>query len=232
MHDWLIPNIIEGLVDNAVLSNPEILFLTDACKKEVNETPAFSYPLRNSVRRLRSCEANSHSDGCFHTCYNTSPFRTETPTVQVLPSPVPGELYVDPGRTSDRSAHIFLAPTFSMYGAVPAESVQTALNSHVTALRFPGGQWGNANDILPLTWKFSIAFCAKMGAIPTISVRYQGGTPEKAAELVRYANIEKKYGVAYWSIGNEPDYELEDGKKIDPRISILAGAPCRGYESS
>ncbi|HET9587870.1 MAG TPA: hypothetical protein VFO91_03680 [Anaerolineales bacterium] len=42
--------------------------------------------------------------------------------------------------------------------------------------------------------------------MPTISVRLLGGDPETAAELVRYTNIEKKYRVTYWSIGNEPSY--------------------------
>jgi len=32
-----------------------------------------------------------------------------------------------------------------------------------------------------------------------------GGKPEIAAELVRYTNIKKKYGITYWSIGNEPN---------------------------
>jgi hypothetical protein len=36
-------------------------------------------------------------------------------------------------------------------------------------------------------------------------VRLLGGTPEQAADLVRYANIEKDYGIRYWSIGNEPN---------------------------
>jgi hypothetical protein len=36
-------------------------------------------------------------------------------------------------------------------------------------------------------------------------VRLKGGTADKAAALVHYANIEKGYGVRYWSIGNEPD---------------------------
>lgn len=48
-------------------------------------------------------------------------------------------------------------------------------------------------------------FCKQVGAIPTVSVRLLDGTPQAAAELVRYINIEKKYGVLYWSIGNEPD---------------------------
>jgi hypothetical protein len=40
---------------------------------------------------------------------------------------------------------------------------------------------------------------------PAISARLEGGTPEKAAEMVRYVNIEKGYGVRYWSVGNETD---------------------------
>ncbi len=40
-------------------------------------------------------------------------------------------------------------------------------------------------------------------------MRLLDGTPEKAAELVRYTNIEKKYGVVYWSIGNEPNLFAE-----------------------
>ncbi len=145
------------------------------------------------------------------------PSQTETPTVQVLPTPVPGELYVDPGQDLGPISPYIFGSNYSMYGAVPAESVQAALNSHITTLRFPGGQWGNANDILPYNLDSFIAFCKKMGAMPTISVRFQGGTPEKAAELVRYANIEQGYRIEYWSIGNEPDYETEEGKKIDPK---------------
>jgi alpha-L-arabinofuranosidase len=48
-------------------------------------------------------------------------------------------------------------------------------------------------------------FAKQAGGMPTISVRMLGGKPETAAELVRYANLEKKYGVTYWSIGNEPN---------------------------
>jgi len=41
-------------------------------------------------------------------------------------------------------------------------------------------------------------------------VRLLGGTPEQAAEMVRYVNKEMKYNVVYWGIGNEPTlYESE-----------------------
>jgi alpha-L-arabinofuranosidase len=88
-----------------------------------------------------------------------------------------------------------------------------------------------------------IAFCQQVGAIPTISVRLLNGKPETAAELVRYTNIEKQYGVVYWSIGNEPsiytqlnqadyDYTVEHlnrdwrpiaeaMKAVDPSIKLM-----------
>jgi hypothetical protein len=82
--------------------------------------------------------------------------------------------------------------------------LQAALDAHITVLRWPGGAWGDANDIQTYHLDTFMAFCKQMGAIPTISVRLLDGTPEAAAELVRYANIEKGYAITYWSIGNEP----------------------------
>jgi alpha-L-arabinofuranosidase len=84
-----------------------------------------------------------------------------------------------------------------------------ALNSHITALRFPGGNWGDQNDVTDYQIDAFVVFCKQIGAIPTISVRLLGGTPEVAAQLVKYVNVEKGYNVRYWSIGNEPD--LYDG---------------------
>jgi alpha-L-arabinofuranosidase len=55
-------------------------------------------------------------------------------------------------------------------------------------------------------------FANKMGATAIFHVRLLDGTSEQAAEMVRYTNIEKKYNVQYWSIGNEPtlfDAELK-----------------------
>ena len=144
------------------------------------------------------------------------PTQTNTPTATVSPTPVPDLLYVDPSQDLGPISPYIFGSNYSVYGAVPVASMEAALGSHVTAFRWPGGQWGNANDIQPFNLDAFIAFCRQTNALPTISVRYQGGAPEKAAALVRYANIEKGYKITYWSIGNEPDYEVENGKKIDP----------------
>jgi len=41
------------------------------------------------------------------------------------------------------------------------------------------------------------------GAQPIITANYGSGTPQEAADWVRYANVTKGYGVKYWEIGNE-----------------------------
>ncbi|HEX2952454.1 MAG TPA: glycosyl hydrolase [Bacillota bacterium] len=51
-----------------------------------------------------------------------------------------------------------------------------------------------------------IAYCRAIHAEPLLSVSVIDGTPEQAAEMVRYCNVERGYNVKYWIIGNEPEY--------------------------
>lgn len=84
------------------------------------------------------------------------------------------------------------------------ETLPLAEQSGVTILRYPGGAWGDNNDLEPYHIDQIVDLSRRMGAEPYIHVRFPNGTPEQAAELVRYANVEKGYGIRYWSIGNEP----------------------------
>ncbi len=97
---------------------------------------------------------------------------------------------------------------------IPVDLIEQAKASGITFLRFPGGRWGDQNEIRPNQIDDLIRVCNMIGAEPSIHVRLENGTPEAAAELVRYANIEKDYNIRYWSIGNEPnlfdDYTTED----------------------
>jgi alpha-L-arabinofuranosidase len=56
-------------------------------------------------------------------------------------------------------------------------------------------------------------FYRQLGALPTVSVRLFNGSPQTAANLVRYANLEADYGIEYWSIGNEPTL-FEEQKNV------------------
>lgn len=110
----------------------------------------------------------------------------------------------------------------------------------------------------PFDFDEFMAICQKLGATPTIVVAYDsiykpavpGGTAPTKQQLldtavawVRYANIEKKYGVKYWEIGNESFMSGYNGaataydyardltefskamKAVDPTILIGANVP-------
>jgi hypothetical protein len=139
-----------------------------------------------------------------------TPAPTTVPVPTVLPTPVPNTLVVDPGMELGPVSPYVYGSNYGPFTAVPAGKLELAIQSHVTALRFPGGEWGDVNDLQTYQLDSFLALCQQMGAIPTISVRLLNGTPAAAAELVRYANIEKGYKIRYWSIGNEPS--LYDGK--------------------
>jgi hypothetical protein len=123
---------------------------------------------------------------------------------------------VDPAQDLGPISPYIYGSNFGPWTAVPMGMTDYALNSHVTALRFPGGEWGDSNDLQTYQIDQFILFCQQIGAIPTISVRLLGGTPEAAAQMVKYVNVDKHDGVLYWSIGNEPDlYESRPNVDYD-----------------
>lgn len=179
-----------------------------------------------------------------------TPTSVPEPTATTEPTAVPpaasGELIIEPGRTVGTVSPYFLGSNYGPWVAVPADMISAAYDSHVEAIRFPGGAWGDRNDLKNYHIDSFMAFVEEVGAIATINVRLRQGTPEQAADLVRYVNIEKEYGVEYWAIGNEPtlfaaelrqlgvaeDYDTEQFnrewrelalamKEVDPTIKLL-----------
>jgi hypothetical protein len=87
-------------------------------------------------------------------------------------------------------------------------------NAGIGVLRYPGGSYGDIYH-----WQTNSApggyvapgtdFDAFMGTVRTIGAQpmlianYGSGTPQEAADWVRYANITKGYGAKYWEVGNE-----------------------------
>ena len=122
------------------------------------------------------------------------------------PTPVPEALFVDPGTSLGPISPYIFGTNYGPMHAVSLEMMPLVEEAGFTALRFPGGAWTDTVDMKPFQIDMLMTFAKQVGAMPTISVRLLNGNPETAAELVRYTNIEKKYGVTYWSIGNEPSY--------------------------
>jgi hypothetical protein len=131
----------------------------------------------------------------------TTPPLTPTP---VPPTPIPGGIYIDPSKSLVEINPFVYGINTGPWTAVPFERNQDALDLQLSFFRYPGGSWGDQNNLREYQIDQYIAYSRQMGAEPSICVRVPGGTPEQAVELVRYANIEKGYNVKYWCIGNEP----------------------------
>ncbi|MBO9554945.1 cellulose binding domain-containing protein [Cellulomonas sp.] len=81
-------------------------------------------------------------------------------------------------------------------------------------MRYPGGSYSDiyhwkdntapGGYVAPNTdFDHFMAGVQRAGGQAMVIANYGTGTPQEAADWVRYANVEKKYGVTYWEIGNE-----------------------------
>ncbi len=106
------------------------------------------------------------------------PSPTPLPTPTTIPTPVPGALYVDPKVELGSISPLVYGTNHGPWVAVPFGMMPAAEQSGVTIVRFPGGAWGDNNNLKPYQIDQFITFCNQIGAIPSISVRLKNGTPE------------------------------------------------------
>jgi hypothetical protein len=146
-------------------------------------------------------------------------------------------LSVDPARIIGPISPLVYGVNYGPWGVLSPDASQRVLEAGIRFLRYPGGEWGDNYDLNSSHLdSIYMPLVRRLGAEASLSVRLKGGTPQKAAELVRYMNIEKGYGIKYWSIGNEPDlypnYSAEQHAKdwrayalamraVDPTIRLL-----------
>lgn len=139
-----------------------------------------------------------------------TPTSTAIPTATVIPTSFPNSLYVDPSISLGQISPLVYGSNYGPWLVVSLDMLPSAYDSGITILRFPAGSWGDHNNVKSYQIDQFMDFFKKMGATAMFNVRLLNGTPEQAAEMVRYVNIEKKYNVQYWGIGNEPTlYESE-----------------------
>jgi alpha-L-arabinofuranosidase len=173
-----------------------------------------------------------------------TPTATAVPTPTPPPTPLPDTLFVDPSISLGPISPLIYGSNYGPWLTVPFYNLQQAYDSGIKILRFPAGAWGDHNDVTHLQIDQFMDFANKMGATAIFHVRLLDGTPEQAAEMVRYTNVERKYNIQYWSIGNEPtlfDAELktkgqsydierfnqewrtfaEAMRKVDPSIKLV-----------
>ena len=133
-----------------------------------------------------------------------TPTATALPTFTPVPTPFAGGLYVDAAQDLGPISPRVYGSNYGPWLFVTLEMQPQAIAAKISYLRYPGGNWGDLNDLDEWQIDQFITFCKQMGSEPALSVRLLDGSPEKAAALVKLVNVTKGYGVRYWSIGNEP----------------------------
>ena len=129
---------------------------------------------------------------------------TQEPTITPEPTIVPTGLWVDPTQALGEINPLVYGTNYGPWMAVTLDTMELFENSGLTYLRFPGGRWGDSNNLRDYQVRQLMTHAEQLDGEVTISARMLGGTPEQAADLVRMTNDEMGYDVQYWSIGNEP----------------------------
>lgn len=114
-------------------------------------------------------------------------------------------IFVDAGAVLGQINPYVYGVNYGPWALVAMDMQEEAAEAYVTHLRFPAGRHGDLYNVPEQQIDLFMMQARAWGADVSISVRLEGGTPEQAAEMVRYVNIEKGYSVRHWSIGNEPD---------------------------
>jgi len=143
------------------------------------------------------------------------PTSTGLPTPTIIPTPVADMLYVDPSVSLGPISPLIYGSNYGPWLTVSFDMLDEAYDSGITILRFPAGAWGDHNNVKTYQVDQFMDFTNKVGAKAMFNVRLLDGTPEQAAEMVRFTNVERKYNVEYWAIGNEPTLYNSELKSRD-----------------
>jgi hypothetical protein len=167
---------------------------------------------------------------------SASPTSPSLPTLTPVATSMPGVFYVDAALLQGAISPLVYGSNYGPWLFVTLDNKPDAKAAHLTYLRYPGGNWGDLNDLDEWQIDQYMALCKELGTEPAISVRLKDSTPEKAVELLKLVNITKGYKVKYWSIGNEPNlypnYTIEKFNQdwrvwadamraVDPNIKLV-----------
>jgi hypothetical protein len=128
----------------------------------------------------------------------------QTPPAIQLPDVEAGTCLVAPDISLGTINPFVYGVNHGPWAVITDKTLPYAQDAGVTMIRFPGGNWGDENDLQPYHIDQFVQLAEQMGSEVSLTVRLFGGSPEKAAALVQYANIDHDYGIRYWAIGNEP----------------------------
>lgn len=133
----------------------------------------------------------------------TAPLATPLPPPTSAPTPLPNGIFVDTAQELGKVSPLSLGTNHGPWTFLTVELWDLFKNSGIRFIRFPGGNWGDENNLTAQHIDDYMALVRMAHAEPEITVRLRDGTPEYAVSLLKYTQ-DKGYHVRYWSIGNEP----------------------------
>lgn len=131
------------------------------------------------------------------------PTATNTPLPTATATPLPGGIFVDTTQDLGKISPLSYGTNHGPWAFLTVELWDLFKKSGISFIRFPGGNWGDENDLSAQNIDDYMTVVKLVNAEPQISVRLLGGTPEYAVSILKYTQ-DKGYPVKYWSIGNEP----------------------------
>lgn len=126
------------------------------------------------------------------------------PVAPADPADIPDGVWVRTAGRLEPISPLVFGTNYGPWMAVPVDNVENFEQSGLNFLRFPGGRWGDSNDLRDYQIRQLMTHVDQIDGDVTISARLLGGSPEQAAALVQLVNDEMGHDVEYWSIGNEP----------------------------
>ncbi|PTY08457.1 alpha-L-arabinofuranosidase [Opitutaceae bacterium EW11] len=173
---------------------------------------------------------------------NAPVFYVDNVYLQNAPPPAVVNLTVD-GASSIRTVdpRIFALNTAIWDGVFNTATTAELLNDiDIQALRYPGGSISDVyhwqiNQSEGQTFKWATDFDSFANIATTlqarvyITVNYGTGTPQEAADWVRYSNVTKNYGFKYWEVGNENYGTWEADNNTRPHDPATYAARFKDY---
>jgi hypothetical protein len=151
---------------------------------------------------------------------------TGLPTATPLPTITPGStaepdlIVVDAAQNLGNISPLVYGSNVGPWQSITKADVELINYAGFTIFRYPGGSYVDENAPSQSALDEFILLCRQVNAEPMVQVKLVNSTPKAAADMVKYANITKGYGIKYWSIGNEPS--LYWGQRNIPHYDTVA----------
>ena len=134
------------------------------------------------------------------------PTAVPLPTWTPIPTPVAGVLFVDAAQDRGPISPLVYGSGYGPWVSLRPQTIPLAQASGITVLRYPGRRLGRPERPPGLPHRPVCRGGPRNRGRRTLHPRALHGQHARLCRLgsSKYANVDKGYGVQYWSIGNEP----------------------------